>query len=68
MIIKLPAGIEHFRESINENNQNNQLVSGIKLCIDSIDKDVVNAILWALNILSLNREGAIILIKSKFID
>jgi len=68
MLIKSPAGIEHFKESINTDNQNNQLVAGIKLCIESIDKDVVNAILWSLNILSLNREGALLLIKTKFID
>lgn len=40
---------------------------GIKICIESLDKDVTNAIFWALNALSMSREGSEILIQSEFV-
>jgi len=49
-----------------ENNQD--FSRGIKTCIESLDKDVTNAIFWALNSISASRNGAEVLIKSEFIQ
>jgi len=56
--------VEKFAQTLNGNPD---FVRGVKMCIESLDKDVTNSIFWALNSLSMCREGSEILIKSEFI-
>lgn len=65
LLVKLPQGTEMFKYVL-ENNQD--FSRGIKTCIESLDKDVTNAIFWALNSISASRTGAEVLIKSEFIQ
>jgi len=64
LLVKLPNGIAKFKSVLESMPE---FAKGIKICIESLDKDVTNAIFWALNVLSMSREGAEILIKSEFI-
>jgi len=64
LLVKLPNGVIKFKAVLDSNAD---FTKGIKICIESLDKDVTNAIFWALNVLSISREGAEILIKSEFI-
>jgi len=64
LLVKLPNGVIKFKNVLDSNTD---FAKGIKICIESLDNDVTNAIFWALNVLSISREGSEILIKSEFI-